>query len=309
MEEIYHIPVLYRETIDNIVLNKDGVYMDCTLGGGGHSQGILEELSEKGKLIAIDQDEQAIAFATKRLQRFGDKVKIFKNNFSNMDVVAYMAGIDKFDGIIMDIGVSSTQLDEAERGFSYRFDAPLDMRMDKQQKISAYNVVNEYSEEKLLKILYEYGEERFSKRIVKNIIEARKIKPVETTFELVDLIKKATGYGGKKHPAKKTFQAIRIEVNRELEVLTEAIEKGLKLLKKGGRLGIITFHSLEDRIVKQKFKEIEKSCICPPDIPMCICGKKSEARVITKKPIIAAENELDENNRAHSAKLRILERT
>ncbi len=309
MEEIYHIPVLYRETIDNIVLNRDGVYMDCTLGGGGHSQGIVEALSDKGKLIAIDQDEQAIAFASKRLEKFGDKVKIFKNNFSNMDIVAYMAGVDKFDGIIMDIGVSSTQLDEAERGFSYRFDAPLDMRMDTQQKISAYNVVNEYSEEQLLKIIYEYGEERFARKIVKNIIDARKIKPVETTLELVDLIKKATGYGGKKHPAKKTFQAIRIEVNRELDVLIEAIDKGLKLLKKGGRLGIITFHSLEDRIVKQKFKEIEKSCICPPHIPMCICGKKSEARVITKKPIIAAENELDDNNRAHSAKLRILERT
>jgi 16S rRNA (cytosine1402-N4)-methyltransferase len=309
MEEIYHIPVLYRETIDNIVLNIDGVYMDCTLGGGGHSQGIVEALSDKGKLIAIDQDEQAIAFASKRLEKFGDKVKIFKNNFSNMDIVAYMAGIDKFDGIIMDIGVSSTQLDEAERGFSYRFDAPLDMRMDTQQKISAYNVVNEYSETQLLKIIYEYGEERFAKRIVKNIIDSRQIKPIETTLELVDLIKKATGYGGKKHPAKKTFQAIRIEVNRELEVLTEAIDKGLKLLKKGGRLGIITFHSLEDRIVKQKFKEIEKSCICPPQIPVCMCGKKSEAKVITKKPIIAAENELDDNNRAHSAKLRILERT
>lgn len=308
MEEVYHIPVLYRETIDNIVLNRDGVYMDCTLGGGGHSQGILEALSEKGKLIAIDQDEQAIAFASKRLEKYENKIKIFKNNFSNMDIVAYMAGIDKFDGIIMDIGVSSTQLDEAERGFSYRFDAPLDMRMDKNQKISAYNVVNEYSETQLLKIIYEYGEERFAKKIVKNIIESRKIKPVETTLELVELIKKATGYGGKKHPAKKTFQAIRIEVNRELEVLTEAIDKGLKLLKKGGRLGIITFHSLEDRIVKQKFKEIEKSCICPPQIPVCICGKISEAKVITKKPIIAAENELDENNRAHSAKLRILER-
>lgn len=308
MEEVYHIPVLYRETIDNIVLNRDGVYMDCTLGGGGHSQGILEALSEKGKLIAIDQDEQAIAFASKRLEKYENKIKIFKNNFSNMDIVAYMAGVDKFDGIIMDIGVSSTQLDEAERGFSYRFDAPLDMRMDKNQKISAYNVVNEYSETQLLKIIYEYGEERFAKKIVKNIIESRKIKPVETTLELVELIKKATGYGGKKHPAKKTFQAIRIEVNRELEVLTEAIDKGLKLLKKGGRLGIITFHSLEDRIVKQKFKEIEKSCICPPQIPVCICGKISEAKVITKKPIIAAENELDENNRAHSAKLRILER-
>ncbi len=240
MEEIYHIPVLYRETIDNIVLNRDGVYMDCTLGGGGHSQGIVEALSDKGKLIAIDQDEQAIAFASKRLEKFGDKVKIFKNNFSNMDIVAYMAGVDKFDGIIMDIGVSSTQLDEAERGFSYRFDAPLDMRMDTQQKISAYNVVNEYSEEQLLKIIYEYGEERFARKIVKNIIDARKIKPVETTLELVDLIKKATGYGGKKHPAKKTFQAIRIEVNRELDVLIEAIDKGLKLLKKGGRLLIDT---------------------------------------------------------------------
>ncbi len=306
--EIYHIPVLYNETIENLVINPDGIYIDCTLGGGGHSEGILKKLSDKGRLVAIDQDEQAIAFSKKRLEKYSSKLTIVKNNFSNIDIVAYSCGVDKADGILMDIGVSSTQLDEAERGFSYRFDAPLDMRMDKSSKFSAYNLVNEYSEEEISKIIYEYGEERYARKIAKYIVEARKIKPIATTFELSDIVKRAAGPSKNKHPAKKTFQAIRIAVNRELDVLIEAIDKAVALLKKGGRLGIITFHSLEDRIVKQRFKELEKGCICPHDIPMCICGKKPLLKIITKKPLTAEKAELEDNNRAHSAKLRIVER-
>lgn len=306
--EVYHIPVLYNETIDNLVINPDGIYIDCTLGGGGHSEGILKKLSDKGRLVAIDQDEQAIAFSKKRLEKYSSKLTIVKNNFSNIDIVAYSSGVDKADGILMDIGVSSTQLDEAERGFSYRFDAPLDMRMDKSSKFSAYNLVNEYSEEEISKLIYEYGEERHARKIARYIVEARKIKPIATTFELSDIVKRAAGPSKNKHPAKKTFQAIRIAVNRELDVLIEAIDKAVALLKKGGRLGIITFHSLEDRIVKQRFKELEKGCTCPPDIPMCICGKKPLLKIITKKPLTAEKAELEDNNRAHSAKLRIVER-
>lgn len=306
--EVYHIPVLYNETIDNLVINPDGIYIDCTLGGGGHSEGILKKLSDKGRLVAIDQDEQAIAFSKKRLEKYSSKLTIVKNNFSNIDIVAYSSGVDKADGILMDIGVSSTQLDEAERGFSYRFDAPLDMRMDKSSKFSAYNLVNEYSEEEISKLIYEYGEERHARKIARYIVEARKIKPIATTFELSDIVKRAAGPSKNKHPAKKTFQAIRIAVNRELDVLIEAIDKAVALLKKGGRLGIITFHSLEDRIVKQRFKALEKGCTCPPDIPMCICGKKPLLKIITKKPLTAEKAELEDNNRAHSAKLRIVER-
>lgn len=306
--EVYHIPVLYNETIDNLVINPDGIYIDCTLGGGGHSEGILKKLSDKGRLVAIDQDEQAIAFSKKRLEKYSSKLTIVKNNFSNIDIVAYGSGVDKADGILMDIGVSSTQLDEAERGFSYRFDAPLDMRMDKSSKFSAYNLVNEYSEEEISKLIYEYGEERHARKIARYIVEARKIKPIATTFELSDIVKRAAGPSKNKHPAKKTFQAIRIAVNRELDVLIEAIDKAVALLKKGGRLGIITFHSLEDRIVKQRFKELERGCTCPPDIPMCICGKKPLLKIITKKPLTAEKAELEDNNRAHSAKLRIVER-
>lgn len=307
-ENTYHIPVLYNETLDNLVVNPDGIYIDCTLGGGGHSEGILQRLSENGRLISIDQDEQAITFAKKRLEKYGNKITIVKNNFSNIDIVAYGCGADKVDGILMDIGVSSTQLDEGERGFSYRYDAPLDMRMDKSAKLSAYNVINEYSEEMLSKIIYEYGEERFARKIAKYIIEIRKEKPIKTTFELADIVKRAAGPNKNKHPAKKTFQAVRIEVNKELEVLGEAMEKAVNILKKDGRLAIITFHSLEDRMVKQKFKQLEKGCVCPADIPVCICGNKPLVKIITKKPITAEKEELTENNRAHSAKLRIVER-
>ncbi len=304
----YHIPVLYYETLDNLVLNKDGVYIDCTLGGGSHSEGILSRLSDKGLLISIDQDSNAIEFSKKRLDKYKNRWKVFKGNFENIDMIAYMAGVNKVDGILMDIGVSSNQLDDPVRGFSYRYDTKLDMRMNVDDKISAYEVVNNYSEEKLVKILFEYGEERYAKKIARFICESRKEKPIETTFELVQIIKRAYPIRAMKHPAKKTFQAVRIEVNRELEVLENTIEKASKLLKSGGRLSIITFHSLEDRIVKNKFRDLSAICKCPKDIPICICGGKEEYRLVTKKPIVPLNEELEKNNRAHSSKLRVLER-
>ena len=282
MEKIgndYHTPVLYYETLDNLVINPDGIYIDCTLGGGSHSEGILERLSDKGLLISIDQD-----------------------------TIAYMAGVDKVDGILMDIGVSSKQLDDPDRGFSYRYDVKLDMRMNTEQKISAYDVVNTYSEEQLSKIIFEYGEERHARKIAKLIVEERKSSSIEKTSNLITLIKRAYPERASKHPAKKTFQAIRIEVNRELEVLENAMSKAVELLKVGGRLAIITFHSLEDRIVKNKFKDLATACKCPKDIPICMCGGVKKFEIITKKPIIPIDDELKNNNRAHSSKLRILER-
>ncbi|MBS9775870.1 MAG: 16S rRNA (cytosine(1402)-N(4))-methyltransferase RsmH [Fusobacterium sp.] len=304
----YHIPVLYYETLDNLVLNEDGIYIDCTLGGGSHSEGILSRLSDKGLLISIDQDINAIEFSKKRLEKYKNKWKVFQGNFENIDTIAYMAGVDKVDGILMDIGVSSTQLDDPERGFSYRYDTKLDMRMNTDAKISAYEVVNSYSEEDLMKIFFEYGEERHARKIARFICEKREEAPIETTFELVQIIKRAYPARASKHPAKKTFQAIRIEVNRELEVLEKAMEKAAKLLKSGGRLSIITFHSLEDRIVKNKFRDLATVCKCPKEIPICMCGGKEEYKLITRKPIIPLEDELEKNNRAHSSKLRVLER-
>ena len=311
MEKIgndYHIPVLYYETLDNLVINPDGIYIDCTLGGGSHSEGILERLSDKGLLISIDQDSTAIEYSKKRLEKFGSKWKVFKGNFENIDTIAYMVGVDKVDGILMDIGVSSKQLDDPERGFSYRYDVKLDMRMNTEQKISAYDVVNTYSEEQLSKIIFEYGEERHARKIAKLIVEERKSSPIEKTSDLIALIKRAYPERASKHPAKKTFQAIRIEVNRELEVLENAMSKATELLKVGGRLAIITFHSLEDRIVKNKFKDLATACKCPKDIPICMCGGIKKFEIITKKPIIPIDDELKNNNRAHSSKLRILER-
>ena len=311
MEKIgndYHIPVLYYETLDNLVINPDGIYIDCTLGGGSHSEGILERLSDKGLLISIDQDTNAIEYSKKRLEKFGSKWKVFKGNFENIDTITYMAGVDKVNGILMDIGVSSKQLDDPERGFSYRYDVKLDMRMNTEQKISAYDVVNTYSEEQLSKIIFEYGEERHARKIAKLIVEERKSSPIEKTSDLIALIKRAYPERASKHPAKKTFQAIRIEVNRELEVLENAMSKAVELLKVGGRLAIITFHSLEDRIVKNKFKDLATACKCPKDIPICVCGGVKKFEIITKKPIIPIDDELKNNNRAHSSKLRILER-
>ena len=311
MEKIgndYHIPVLYYETLDNLVINPDGIYIDCTLGGGSHSEGILERLSDKGLLISIDQDTNAIEYSKRRLEKFGSKWKVFKGNFENIDTIAYMAGVDKVDGILMDIGVSSKQLDDPDRGFSYRYDVKLDMRMNTEQKISAYDVVNTYSEEQLSKIIFEYGEERHARKIAKLIVEERKSSPIEKTSDLIALIKRAYPERASKHPAKKTFQAIRIEVNRELEVLENAMSKAVELLKVGGRLAIITFHSLEDRIVKNKFKDLATACKCPKDIPICMCGGVKKFEIVTKKPIIPIDDELKNNNRAHSSKLRILER-
>ena len=311
MEKIgndYHIPLLYYETLDNLVINPDGIYIDCTLGGGSHSEGILERLSDKGLLISIDQDTNAIEYSKKRLEKFGSKWKVFKGNFENIDTIAYMAGVDKVDGILMDIGVSSKQLDDPKRGFSYRYDVKLDMRMNREQKISAYDVVNTYSEEQLSKIIFEYGEERHARKIAKLIVEERKSSPIEKTSDLIALIKRAYPERASKHPAKKTFQAIRIEVNRELEVLENAMSKAIELLKVSGRLAIITFHSLEDRIVKNKFKDLATACKCPKDIPICVCGGVKKFEIITKKPIIPIDDELKNNNRAHSSKLRILER-
>lgn len=304
----YHIPVLYYETLDNLVLNPDGVYIDCTLGGGSHSEGILQRISEKGLLISIDQDINAIEYSKKRLEKYGKKWKVYNGNFETIDMIAYMAGVDKVDGILMDIGVSSNQLDDPERGFSYRYNTKLDMRMDQNQKISAYELVNTYSEEDLTRILFEYGEERFAKKIAKFICEKRKEKKIETTFELVELIKRAYPERATKHPAKKTFQAIRIEVNRELEVLDSTMEKAANLLKVGGRLAVITFHSLEDRMVKNKFKDLSTACKCPEGLPICVCGGVEKFKLITKKPIIPVEDEIKANNRSHSSKLRVLER-
>ena len=304
----YHKPVLYDEVIENLITDENGVYLDCTLGGAGHTIGILENTGEKATVIAIDQDEDAIRFAKIKLENYQNRIKIFKDNFKNLDTVLYLAGYDKIDGILMDIGVSSKQLDNPERGFSYKYDAKLDMRMNKNDKLSAYEVVNDFTEKEISDILYKYGEEPRGRKIAKRIVEKRQEKKIETTLELADLVIKVIGKSMKKHPAKRTFQAIRMYVNRELEVLEEALDKAVEHLNDKGRLLVITFHCLEDRIVKNKFKDFEKPCSCPPDLPICVCGKKSLGKVLTKKPIIANELELSDNFRAHSAKLRVFER-
>ena len=304
----YHKPVLFDEVMENIISEGDAVYVDCTLGGGGHTEGMLERSSAESKVIGIDQDKEAINFAKERLKKYGNKIEIFQDNFRNLDTVIYLAGYNKVDRILMDIGVSSNQLDNLERGFSYRYDAKLDMRMDRNLKISAYEVVNDFSEKEIADIIYKYGEEPKSRKIAKNIVEYRKNKKIETTLELSEIIIKSIGKSMKKHPSKRTFQAIRIFVNKELEVLEEALDKAVNLLKDNGKLLVITFHSLEDRMVKEKFREYENPCTCPPEIPVCVCNKKSLGKVVTRKPIIAKKSELNENNRAHSAKLRIFER-
>ena len=305
----YHKPVLFDEVMENIISEGDAVYVDCTLGGGGHTEGMLERSSTESKVIGIDQDKEAINFAKERLKKYGNKIEIFQDNFRNLDTVIYLAGHNKVDRILMDIGVSSNQLDNLERGFSYRYDAKLDMRMDRNLKISAYEVVNDFSEKEIADIIYKYGEEPKSRKIAKNIVEYRKNKKIETTLELSEIIIKSIGKSMKKHPSKRTFQAIRIFVNKELEVLEEALDKAVNLLNNNGKLLVITFHSLEDRMVKEKFREYENPCTCPPEIPVCVCNKKSLGKIITRKPIIAKTLELEENNRAHSAKLRIFERS
>ena len=308
--EFHHISALLNECIEGLNIKENGIYVDGTLGGAGHSAEIVKRLTT-GRLIGIDQDTNAIKAAEKRLEEYKDKVTLVHDNFSNIKAVFSQLGIEKADGFLLDIGVSSHQLDEAERGFSYMHDAPLDMRMNRDNSFSAYNVVNEYSEDELSEIIYKYGEERWSKRIAQFIVAERKQKPIETTFELVDIIKKAVPKGARKdgpHPAKRTFQAIRIEVNGELEILERTIDDMTELLNPGGRLCIITFHSLEDRIVKNAFRKQENPCTCPPEFPVCVCGKKKRANVITRKPILPSDEELEFNHRSRSAKLRILER-
>lgn len=309
--EFRHKSVLLEESIEALHIRPDGIYVDGTLGGGGHSYEICRRLSDRGRLIGIDQDAAAIAAATKRLEEFKDRVTIVHSNYCDMKKELGKLGITSVDGVILDLGVSSYQLDEAERGFTYREDAPLDMRMDQRQTLSAKEVVNDYSEMELYHIIRDYGEERFAKNIAKHIVSARKEKQLETTGELIHVIKaaipaKARATGG--HPAKRTFQAIRIEVNRELYVLDHSLGDMIDLLNDKGRICVITFHSLEDRIVKNKFRESENPCTCPKEFPVCICGKKPKGRVITRKPIVPSEEELEENTRSKSSKLRVFER-
>ena len=306
-----HKSVLLMETVDSLNVKPDGIYVDGTLGGGGHAYEVSRRLGENGRLIGIDQDADAIAAATERLLPFKDKVTIVRSNYKNIREVLFNLGIEKVDGIYLDLGVSSYQLDTADRGFSYREDAPLDMRMDQRNDKTAADIVNGYSEMELFRIIRDYGEDRFAKNIAKHIVKARQEKPVATTGELCEIIKaaipaKVRATGG--HPAKRTFQAIRIELNHELDVLEESIDGMIRLLNSGGRLSIITFHSLEDRIVKSRFRINEDPCICPPDFPVCVCGRKSMGRVIRRKPILPSEEELEENSRSKSAKLRVFER-
>lgn len=307
--EFHHISVLLNECIDNLNIRPDGIYVDGTMGGGGHSLEIAKRLTT-GRLICIDQDPNAHEAAGKRLAEYKDRITFVRDNFGNIKSILDSLGIEKIDGMLLDIGVSSHQLDEAERGFSYQQDAPLDMRMNPDRPFSAYDVVNGYDEDELDRVIFTYGEERWARRIAQFIVKAREAKPIETTGELVDIIKKAVPKGARKdgpHPAKRTFQAIRIEVNGELEVLQRAIDDVAARLAVGGRLCIITFHSLEDRIVKEAFRKQENPCICPPQFPVCVCGKKPLGRVITRKPILPSKEELEENPRSRSAKLRVLE--
>jgi 16S rRNA (cytosine1402-N4)-methyltransferase len=309
--EFKHTSVLLPETIESLDIKPDGIYVDGTLGGAGHAYEVCKRLGENGRFIGIDQDGDAILAATKRLEPFQDKVTIVRSNYCNMREVLDALDIHQVDGILLDLGVSSFQLDNAQRGFTYREDAPLDMRMDTRQPKTARDIVNEYSESELYRIIRDYGEDRFAKNIAKHIVAYRKDKPIETTGELIYIIKAAIPAKvrmAQGHPAKKTFQAIRIELNRELAVLQDSIDSMIELLNDKGRLSIITFHSLEDRIVKVKFKENESPCTCPPDFPVCVCGKVSKGRVVTRKPIVPTENEITENKRAKSSKLRVFER-
>ena len=309
--EFNHTSVLLNETIEGLKIKPDGIYVDGTLGGGGHSFEIAKRLNDRGSLIGIDQDEAAIAAAGERLKDFGEKVTIVRSNYRNALSVLHDLGIEKVDGMMLDLGVSSYQLDTQERGFSYRYDAPLDMRMDLRQTLTAKDIVNNYSETELFHIIRDYGEDKFAKNIAKHIVLARAKKPIETTAELNEIIRaaipaKMRAEGG--HPSKRTYQAIRIECNKELEVLKESLEELISILNPGGRLCIITFHSLEDRIVKTAFKKAENPCTCPPSFPVCVCGKKSQGKVITGKPVLPCEEEMESNPRSKSAKLRIFEK-
>ncbi len=309
--EFRHESVLLKETVEGLNVKPDGIYIDGTLGGGGHAYEICRRLGNKGRFVGVDQDAAAIEAAGQRLKDFGEKVTIIRSNYCNMKSQLQKINIDRADGIVLDLGVSSYQLDTAERGFSYREDAPLDMRMDTRQGWTARDIVNEYSETELYRVIRDYGEDKFAKNIAKHIVAARKRNPVETTGELAEIIKGAIPMKYQKksgHPAKRTFQAIRIELNRELEVLKESLDDMIELLNPGGRLCIITFHSLEDRIVKSSFRKNENPCTCPPDFPVCVCGNVSRGRIVTRKPILPGEEEQENNSRSKSAKLRIFER-
>ncbi len=310
--EFRHKSVLLRETMEYLKINPDGIYVDGTLGGGGHAYEICRRLSPNGKLIGIDQDEDAVRAAAGRLSEFQDRTEIVRSNYRQMPEVLSERGIGQVDGILLDLGVSSYQLDDPERGFTYRTeDAPLDMRMDQRQRLTARDVVNTYSETELYRIIRDYGEDKFAKNIAKHMIKAREEKEIETAGELTEIIKRAIPAKVRKnggHPAKRTFQAIRIELNGELEVLQDSLENMTELLSPGGRICVITFHSLEDRIVKNIFRKCEHPCTCPPDFPVCVCGKKSMGKTVTRKPVLPSEEELECNSRAKSAKLRVFER-
>ena len=308
--EFNHISVLLNECIEGLNIKENGIYVDGTLGGGGHSSHIAAKLTT-GRLIGIDQDTDAIQAASKRLEPYKNVFTAVHSNFYNVREALDNLGIEKADGFLLDLGVSSYQLDEADRGFSYMHDAPLDMRMNRENEYSAWNVVNEKSEKELNDIIFKYGEEKWAKRIAQFIVQERAIKPIETTYELVEVIKKAVPKGARRdgpHPAKRTFQAIRIEVNGELAILDKTVDDMVASLNPGGRLCIITFHSLEDRIIKNAMKRHENPCVCPPEFPVCVCGKKPDGKVITRKPILPSDEELELNPRSRSAKLRILER-
>lgn len=307
--EFKHYSVLLEETIEQLNIKPDGIYVDGTLGGGGHAFEVCRRLKE-GHFYGIDQDDAAIAAAGERLKPFGNKVTILRNNYCNAAAALGRLGITGVDGIVLDLGVSSYQLDTEERGFSYRYDAPLDMRMDRRQTLSAKEIVNGYSEQELFRIIRDYGEDGFAKNIAKHIVKSRQNKPIETTFELNEIIRAAIPAKLRQngHPSKQTFQAIRIECNRELEVLRNSLDDFIGLLNPGGRLCIITFHSLEDRLVKTAFRKNENPCTCPPEFPVCVCGKTSKGRVVTRKPILPGSQELSENSRSKSAKLRVFEK-
>lgn len=310
----HHYSVLLHETVDGLNVRADGVYVDCTLGGGGHSEEILKRLTALGGtgfLVAIDRDGEAIKAASERLAPYGDRVRVCRGNFVDAPQILRDLGVEAIDGVTADLGVSSYQLDEPERGFGYMQDAPLDMRMSKGEGLSAYDVVNGYTEKELKRILTDYGEEHFASRIASFLVEAREKKPIETTFELTEIIKNAIPAKARKegpHPAKRSFQAIRIEVNGELDVIDRTIDGLFPMLHSGGRMAFISFHSLEDRIIKHTFLKYTEGCTCPPDFPVCVCGKQPKATVLTKKPILPSEKELEENPRSRSAKLRILEK-